>query len=279
MKRISSLVIDFLHKHPADCARILEQLPVKTACSLIPSIQARIAAAMMECMVTSYGSECLQVLDIQTAVSLVKEMKTPHAARLLRAMASQNSKNILDILPAHVKKNIHSALRYPDQTIGRIMDSNPFILPETISINDAVKRVRNLRERTTDEIFVVDDSHKLKGVIHAANLLSSARSSSLQTIMSSNVPYLSTRASLNSAALHVGWQSFSTLPVVGKDHILSGILRSSTLMQLLAETRSTGESADIMKEMFSMTKMYWIVMAELVNAVAGNIKERRSQGH
>jgi magnesium transporter len=273
MERINPLALDFLDKHPADCARILEQLPINTACSLIASIQPGLAAGIMECMVTSYGSECLHVLDTQTTLSIINEMKTPHAARLLRAMTFQNSKNILEIMPANLKSDIHSALRYPDQTVGRVMDSNPFSLPESISINDAVKRVKNLRERTIHEIFAVDDDHKLKGVIHVANLLSASRSSSLQTIITADVPYLSTRISLNSAAVHVGWQSFSALPVVGNDHILSGILKSSTLMHVLAETRSGGDSPDALKEMFSLTKMYWIVMTELINAVAGDIRK------
>lgn len=277
MGRINPLVTDFLDKHPADCARILERLPVKTACSLILSVQPELAAGIMECMVTSCGSECLRVLNAQTASSLIKEMKTPHAARLLRAMAYQSSKNILDMLPAHVKSNIHSALRYPEQTVGRVMDSNPFSLPESISINDAVKRVKNLRERTMHEIFVVDDAYKLKGAIHLADLVSAVRSSSLQTIITRDIPYLSTRTSLSSAAVHVGWDKFSTLPVVGKDHVLSGILKSSILMHVLEGTRGARESADALDEIFSMTKMYWIVMAELVNAIAGNIEERRGQ--
>ena len=278
MGRINPLVTDFLDKHPADCSRILEQFPVNTTCSLILSIQPGLAAGMMECMVTSYGSECLHVLDIQAAVSLIKEMKTPHAARLLRAMTFQNSKNIIDILPAHVRSDIHSALRYPDQTVGRVMDSNPFSLPESISINEAVQRVKNQRERTMHEIFAVDDDHKLKGVIYVADLLSAARSSSLQTIIKGDVPYLSTRASLDAVAVHMGWQTFSTLPVVGKDHIFSGILKSSTLMHVLAETRNSSNSPDALDEMFSLTKMYWIVLAELISSVTGDTKERRSQG-
>jgi len=277
MGRINLLVTDFLHKHPADCARILEQLPVNTTCSLIRDIQPGLAAGMIECMVTSYGSECLQVLDTQTSVSLINEMKTPHAARLLRSMASQNSKNIIDMLPAHIKSTIYSALRYPDQTVGRVMDSNPFCLPGSISINDAVKRVKNLRDRTSHEIFVVDDDHKLNGVIHVADLLSAAKSSSIQTIITRDVPCLSTRSSLDAAAVHMGWKTFSTLPVAGKDHIFSGILKSSTLMHVLAENRSNSDSPCAVDEMFSMTKMYWIVMAELVNAVTGDIKEIRGQ--
>ena len=270
MGQINPLVTDFLDKHPADCARILEQLPVNTTCSLMLSIQPGLAAGMMECMVTSYGSECLHVLDPHTSVSIIKEMKTPQSARLLRAMTFQNSEKILHMLPAYVKSNIQSALRYPDLTVGRVMDSNPVSLPESISVRDAMKRVKNLHGRNIHEIFVVDDDHKLKGVINVTNLLSAARSSSLQTIITSDIPFLSTRATLNSAAVHAGWQTFSTLPVVGKEHILSGVLKSSTLMHVLAENRDAGDTPDALDEIFSMTNMYWTVMAELINTVAGD---------
>ena len=276
MGRINPLVTDFLDRHPVDCARILEQLTVHTSCSLIRSIQPGIAAGIMECMVTSYGSECLLVLDAQTSASIIKEMKTPQAARLLRAIAFQDSENILHMLPAYVKSNIQSALRYPDLTVGRVMDSNPISLPVSISIIDAVKRVRNLHGRTIHEIFVVDDDHKLRGVINVTDLLSEADSSSIKTIVS-DVPYLSTRATLTSAAVHIGWQTFSTLPVVGKDHILSGVLKSSTLMHVLAENRNAGNTPDALDEFYSMTKMYWTVMANLINTVAGGSMEGKDQ--
>jgi len=272
MGRVNPLALEFLNKHPADCARIIEQLPVNTSCSLIHAIQPRLAAALIECLVTSYGSECLHVLDTQTAVSLIKEMKTPHAARMLRAMTVQNAKNILDVLPFHIRNNIHLSLRYPDQTVGRIMDANPFSLPETISINDAVKRVKDLHERSMPEIYVVDDDYKLKGIIHVADLLSTARALSLQAIMTTDIPHLSTRISLSTAAVHEGWQTFSALPVVGKDHIFSGVLKSSTLLHVLAEARGRSDSPGAMDEMFSLTKMYWIVMAELINTVSGDQK-------
>jgi magnesium transporter len=273
MARLNPLVTDFLDKHPADCARILEQLSVHTACSLIRYVQPGRAAGILECMVTAYGSECLHALDARKAVSIIKEMKTPQAARLLRAMSLEHSRHILDMLPVHIKSNIHSSLRYPDQTVGRIMDSKLFSLPESISVSDAIKRLTHLRQRTVHEIFAVDDDHKLKGVIHVADLLSAARSSSLQTIIMSDVPSLSTRTSLHSAAMHVGWQTFSTLPVVGKDNILSGTLKSSTLMHVLAVGRSSSDSPDALHDFFSIAKMYWLVMAELISTFAGNTKE------
>jgi magnesium transporter len=275
MKRLSPLVLDFLDNHPADCARVLEQFSTDTACSLIRSIKPARAAPVIACMVTSYGSECIDTLDIQSAVSILTEMKTPQAARLLRAMDRVKSRKILDILPSHVRNNINAALRYPDQTVGRIMDSNPFSLPESITISDALKRVKNLRERTLNELFVVDDDHQLTGVIYVADLLSAAGPSSLQTITKRDVPCLSTRMSLHAAAVHLGWQTFSALPVVGKDHVLSGILKSSALMQVLAENHNKRESAHALNELFSLTEMYWIVMSELINSVAGDRTQER----
>ncbi len=274
MSRINALALDFLDKHPVDCARILEQVPTQTACSLLRTIPAKLAAGILECMLTGYASECLRALDTHRAVSIAQEMKTPHAARLLRTMAAEDARRILDTVPAHVKSKIHSALRYPDQAVGRVMDSNPFVLPESISIQDAVKRVRNLQERIMHDIFVVDENHKLSGVIHMASLFSAGKSSSVQTIIQRDVPYLSTRMLIHTAAVHAGWQTFDTLPVVGTHHVLSGILKSSTLMHVLAATESRSNAPSTLDGLFSLTKMYWLVMAELVNAVAGEITER-----
>ena len=277
MGRINPLVADFIDKHPVDCARVLEQLMINTTCSLFRSLRPEHAAGIMECMVTSYGSECLHAHDAQTAAAIIKRMKTPQASRLLRSIGFQKAKNILDILPLYLRSNIQSALQYPDLTVGRVMDSNPVSLPESLSIDDAVKRVKKLQGRNIYEIFVVDNDHKLKGVILVADLLSAAKSSSLQTIITSDVPYLSTRATLGSAAVNKAWQTFSTLPVVGKEHILSGVLKSSTLMHVLAENAHINSTPDALDEVFSMATMYWSVMAQLVDTLAGDSTGKKDE--
>jgi len=273
MARLSPLVREFLEKHPVDCARILEQLDVNSACSLIGAAEPELAAGVLECMMTSNGAECLGILDVPAAASLVKEMKMPQAARLLRAMDMRVSENIIHALSPHVKNGIRASLGYPDQTVGRVMDSNPFSLPQRIPVSEAVKRVKNIRQRIVHEIFVVDDDHMLKGAIRVADLLSAIRTAPIEAVMIRDVPFLYSRATMVSAAQNKGWQTFGTLPVVEKDHTLSGILKSSTLMHVLAEARDTQETGDVFDEMYTMTKMYWIVMLEMMNEVMG--KERK----
>lgn len=269
MARTSPLVLQFLDRHPSDCARILEQLDADTACSLIRSVEPELAAGVLECMMTSYGADCIRVLDVPAAAPIIKEMKMPQAARLLRAVDAELSANILHALSPHVKNGIHASLRYPDQTAGRLMDSNPFCLPEKISVSEAVKRIKHIRQRTVHEIFVVDDDHKLTGAVRIADLLSAVRTSPLEAILIRNVPFLYARSRIGPAAQNPGWQTFGTLPVVEKDHTLSGVLKSSTLMHVLAETRGAGGSPDALHEMFSLMKMYWIVMAEMIDGLIG----------
>ncbi len=275
MPRVKALALEFLEKHPVDCARILENIPVHSACSLFRSVRPGLAAAVIERMVTIHGTECIQSLDIKTAASVISEMKPPQAARLLRPMDPRTSVKILDMIPAYARNHIQRALRYPEQTVGRMMDSNPFCLSQSISLSQAVRRVKNVRSHTLHEVFIVDDDHKLTGVLPIAILLSSLRSSSVQTVMTTEVPFLSVRSSLQSAVQYTGWQKYSTLPVVEQDHTLVGVLKSSTVMNGLGKYQQDTQPDDIMNEVFSMTKMYWIVMAELIGVVAGEERDNK----
>jgi magnesium transporter len=269
MPRVRALALEFLEKHPLDCARILENIPVHSACSFFHSIRPGPAAAVIEKMVTMYGAECIQCLDIKTAASVISEMKPAQAARLLRAMNPQTAGKFLDILPPYSRNHIQKALRYPEQTVGRLMDSNPFSLSESILLSEALRRVKRLKNHTLHEVFIVDDDHKLTGALRITDLLSSDRSSPVQTIMAHSVPFLSVRSSLKSAAQYSGWQNYSTLPVVEQDHTLVGILKSSAVMNNLGKYQQEPQPDNVLNEVFSMTKMYWIVMAELMGAVAG----------
>lgn len=273
MSRLSPLALEFIERHPSDCARILEQMETETVSALISSVKPGLAAGMLESMISSYGAECLNLLDMPAAAEIINEMKMPRAARLLSAMDRKKSDVILDALPVHVRNSIDAALRYPEHTVGSVMDSNPFCLPESIAVSEAVKRVKHLRERTVQEIFVVDDEQKLKGAVRIADLLSAGHSSLLSAVIIYDVPFLYAMSDTGSAAQNAGWQTFGTLPVVEKDNTLSGILKSSTLMHVLAEARDMTGTADVLNEMYTMTKMYWIVMAEMMNEVIG--RERK----
>lgn len=272
MSRISPLALEFIEKHPSDCARVLEQIDVNTVRALISSVQPELAAGLLERMITAFGSECLGELDASAAAAIIREMNMPRAARILSGMNKNASVQILDAVPVHIRNGIGATLRYPDQTVGRVMDSNPFCLPDKITVLDAIKRVKHLRERTVQEIFVVDDDQKLRGAVRIADLLSAGRSSPLEVIMIYDIPFLYSLSDISSAAQNKGWQTFAALPVVEKDHALSGILKSSTLMHVLAEDCESKETSDVLHEMYSMTKMYWIVMAEMMNEVFGREK-------
>jgi magnesium transporter len=267
MAKVNPLVLQFLERHPSDCARVLEQLHVDTTSVFIQSVEPVLAAAVLECMMPSYGAECLRHLDVSASSAYIELMKMPRAARLLRAMDRDIADKILKALSHHVKNGMRSSLRYPDQTVGRLMDSNPFCLPHRITVAEAIKRIKHVRQRTVNEIFIVDDDHCLKGVIRVADLLSAVRTSPLEAILIRDVPFLYSKATVRSAVENTGWQTFGTLPVVEKDHTLSGILTSGTLMHYLAEARDTVLSGSMLNEVFSMTRMYWVVMAEMIDEV------------
>lgn len=273
MARVNPLAIKFLDRHPSDCARILEQLEVNEVCNIIQTVEPDIAAPVLECMMTSYGADCLRTLDVSAAVSLVREMKMPQAARLLRAMDEKLSKKILQGLSVHIQKSLRDSLRYPEHTVGRVMDSNPFCLPENISVSEAVKRIKNVRQQIVHEIFIVDDNYIFIGAVRVTDLLAATKASSLSAVMIRDIPVLDISTHISSAAQNTGWQTFDTLPVVGKDHTLSGTLKSSVLLHVLAQSVSE-DVPDALSDLFSMTKMFWIVMADLLGTAAVGIKER-----
>ena len=126
MVQVSPLVQQFMDRHPSDCARILEQLDVAETCTLIQKVKPETAAPVVECMMTSYGAGCLRTLDVSFTTSIIRDMKMHQAARLLRAVDGKLSESILHGLSPHVKSGLHASLRYPDKTVGRAMDSNPF---------------------------------------------------------------------------------------------------------------------------------------------------------
>jgi len=268
VSRVSPLATEFVERHPADAARILEQLPAESVSFLLGSIELPLASRLIECMVVPYGAECLRHLAIDRSSVIVKEINTTQAARLLRTAGSQTSAEIFNLLPDHIRTRIKAVSRYPEQTVGTVMDYHFLYLPMSISITDAIRRVRHAQERIGSELFVVDDTHKLVGAISLAQLFSVSRSLPVQTVMMHDVPFLYARTPLQLASQHAGWHRFETLPVVDQDHIVMGVLNYRSLAAALNKSRQEQRSDDVLNSIFSVAHVYWIVIAELIGTLA-----------
>lgn len=121
---------------------------------------------------------------------------------------------------------------YPEDSVGRLMDSAPAVFPPTASVGDVIESLRGIVTRQlVTYVFVVDDQKRLVGVVTFRDLLYALRLQSLGDIMVRNPFALKPTMTLEEAMREVVTKHFPVYPVCDDQGRLLGAVRGQILFE------------------------------------------------
>ena len=126
------------------------------------------------------NSELKEVLDelyLDDAVDIVEEMPAGVVKRILQHADPET------------RKGINEILKYPDDSTGSIMTTEFVDLKETMTVADALKRIRRTGpdKETINVSYVIDDERRLIGLLTIRTLLLAEEDDVIGDIMERNL--------------------------------------------------------------------------------------------
>ena len=117
--------------------------------------------------------------------------------------------------------------------------------------------------------YVVDDEHRLIGVIHRKALASSDVRARIGNLMSTQVIRIPSAAPFSAVRDHRAWFDFDELPVVDASAVLVGVIRH----RIVRSSGSTQQSAPISQQplldtFLELGELYWGGLTSVVSAMA-----------
>ncbi len=109
------------------------------------------------------------------------------------------------------------------------MDSRVFVLPDDITVENSIRRMRRSPERTSGQIFVINRKGRLRGVLQVWDIVRARREALTSALTAPQRETLPVRAPLASAANHPAWNDNNELPVVETNGAFVGVLRHMSL--------------------------------------------------
>lgn len=184
----------------------------------------------------------IQHLDTTSLAALLKRASPARAAQLLAAMPPARAARILEALPADVRSPIMAAApagtdwadaqRYPEGSVGRLLEDPPAVFPSGTLVGAAVDRLREVvKTRMVTYLFVVDGAQRLQGVVAFRELLYAAREQALDDVMIRQPFVLSPSATLIDAMREVVQRHYPVYPVCEADGTLVGQVRGQALFE------------------------------------------------
>jgi magnesium transporter len=181
-------------------------------------------------------------LDTQTAIETLDLELPSDAARILSALPPARANRILSEMSEESRERIMEAappgtdwsdsLRYPEGSVGRLIEDPPAVFRSGTSVATAIDVLREtIRQRMVTYLFVVDALNRLIGVVAFRELLYAERTQTLDQVMLRAPFTLRPQARLVDAMREVVTRHYPVYPVCEEDGTLVGQVRGQVLFE------------------------------------------------
>jgi magnesium transporter len=178
---------------------------------------------------TQSAIEKLDEHDAAAAAKVLSALPPGRANQILSAMSEESRDRILEVSPSG---SWMDALRYPEGTVGRMLEEPPAVFRVGTSVATAIDVLREtIRQRMVVYLFVVDSLNRLIGVCAFRELLYADRSQTLDQVMLRNPFFLTPETTLVQAMREVVTRHYPVYPVCEENGTLVGQVRGQTLFE------------------------------------------------
>ena len=268
MKIDNPLSQEFLSSYPVEAARVLEQVSAEDVAALFIELPPQTGATVMTSMLPRAAATCLEKMTPVIAAKLLSALPESSAARINHLLVPTKQEEVSSHLSNKTKNRLRRYFEYPLTSIGALMDSEINMLPDNITVADAIRRIERFGRSPNCELYVIDDAHHLVGMIVIGKLLTSSHHAKLRDIMTRKTQPLFAHATAESMLSHPGWLKQRRLPVIERDKTLVGVLDQIVLQEKMKGIGPM-EMRDPLDNLLSLAGLYWLSVAQTLDSVMG----------
>ncbi len=234
----AALERQYLLNHPGNAALQVERLPLDDVMPTLTTQPAEVLRPIMEHLATDVGAQIIARLPRDTAATLMGSLHPGIAAGLLGQMDKAPRRDLLKYVSADVRQELERFMSYPPGSVARIMDTRFVVLRSGMTAENAITRLRQSDISGQRAFIVVDDDNRVTSRVNVEDLVVATA----QTLVDSFAKPLKNALDLQSTeeelAEIVRTTGMATLPVVGADRRLVGIVRPRASIRAVEETAS-----------------------------------------
>ena len=224
-------------KNTADIAVILEELPEEDLLKIFRILPKTMAADVFSYLEVDHQHELITSMSEKDAAGIINNLMADDATDLLEEMPANIVKKILANASPDTRRDINHLLRYPEDSAGSIMTVEYVDLKESMTVEDAIERIRKVGvdSETINICYVLDAKRKLIGTVALRYLLISPSDAVIGEIMHEDVIFINTLMDQEEVARQFQKYDFTAMPVVDNEERLVGIITVDDIVDILQE--------------------------------------------
>ncbi|GMN04085.1 magnesium transporter [Erythrobacter sp. MTPC3] len=237
-------VYDFVEPlHPADIADLIELLDNHERALLATAISDLMTSDVVAELNDHVREVMMEALEPGAVATIAEQLETDDAVQLLEDLDEDDQKAIIAELDPETQAAVNSALAYPEETAGRLMNRHVMAVPEHLTIGDLIDFLRENGDLEHDfhEVFVIDAAHHPVGTCALNWILTTPRTVKLTDVMKRDQTLIPAGMDQEEVALMFQKYALISAAVVDESGRLVGQMTVDDIVHIISE--EAGEDA------------------------------------
>ncbi len=223
--------------HPADVADLLELTPADRRADLIEALGDLISAEVLSELNDYVRDEVVEAIPNEQIAELASELDTDDAVAIIEDLDEDDQQEVLEAMEPEDRAAIESALAYPEESAGRLMQRDLVAVPEHWSVGKTIDFLRETSDLTSDfwEIFVVDAAHRPIGTCQLSWVMRCPRDIAMTDVMKREQTLIPVDMDQEEVALRFQKYALISAAVVDEAGRLVGMITVDDVVHIIQE--------------------------------------------
>jgi magnesium transporter len=291
---------EVLHEGRVDdvLAFLREQNPYDIA-EYIGSLEPHEIGLLVRMLGDPMGADAFQKLDTEIQVEVFKTMARAEGARLMermdpdervdlvKALPDEECEKIVPLIEQAKRNEIARLLTYDEGTAGSVMTTEYAAVEADLTIAEAFSKLRRIApdRETIYNVYVVDGTRTLVGVISLKDLFIRPSLSTLGDVMTSDVKHVKATADVEEVVKVAKDYDLLSVPVVNDEGKLMGIVTIDDVVDVVEEEATEdmyyyGAAGEHLRYLptnpvrLARERVVWLILLAVVGFISGFVIHR-----
>jgi magnesium transporter len=257
----------FLKNHAAPAARVLENFPADSVARHLSIQYPSDAVPVIEHFTPAFAASCLATLETATAARLLSLLNPELQITLLRQLEHNTRESLLNALQPDLAVTLRRRLPYAEGTAGALMEAPLASVPEELTVRNALKRIKRIRQGMKFYVYVTNTRGQLTGVLTLHELITSQPARSAGQVMHRQVVSLSPEQSIRSIINSPYWQEYHAMPVTDENSLLLGVIRQKSLRRFQEHAAQVGTLGGALATLITVGELFSVTAGHLLTTL------------